>query len=89
MDDENIDYSDNPEWTDEELKNATHLKAGEFDAWAKKQFLEHRKKHPITMRIDKDIVEFYKSFGKNYQTKINAILRKHMEINSHNHKSQY
>ena len=32
-------------------------------------------KRQLTMRLDADIVEFFKSQGRGYQTRINAVLR--------------
>ena len=37
-----------------------------------------RKKIPVTMRIDPDVLEWFKSFGKGYQTRMNAVLRMYM-----------
>jgi uncharacterized protein (DUF4415 family) len=33
----------------------------------------------VTLRLDDDVLEWYKSLGRGYQTKINAILRFYME----------
>ena len=33
----------------------------------------------LNMRIDRDILEFFKSEGKGYQTKINAVLRSYVD----------
>ena len=38
-----------------------------------------RKKKPITIRIDDDILDWLKTLGKGYQTRINAILRSYMQ----------
>jgi uncharacterized protein (DUF4415 family) len=40
-----------------------------------------RKKDIITLRVDHDIVEWFKSHGKGYQTRINATLKRHVEAN--------
>jgi len=63
--DENIDYSDIPELDDEFWENAV---------------IEYpEKKKPITLRLDADLLEWFKSMGKGYQTRINAILRSYYE----------
>lgn len=31
------------------------------------------------MRIDRDVLDFFKSQGRGYQTRINAVLRSYME----------
>lgn len=37
------------------------------------------RKSQITLRIDDDVLEFYRKQGRKYQTKINALLRAYME----------
>jgi uncharacterized protein (DUF4415 family) len=36
-------------------------------------------KQPVTLRIDEDVLEWFKSQGKGYQTRINKLLRLYME----------
>ena len=36
-------------------------------------------KKPVTLRIDRDVLEWFKERGKGYQTRINAVLRTYME----------
>ncbi len=38
-----------------------------------------RKKQQITLRIDPDILEFFKKQGKGYQSMINEVLRKYVD----------
>ena len=64
--DDQIDTSDIPELTDEQLKHAVR---GRFYRPIKRQ---------ITARVDADVVEWLKSQGKGYQSRINAILRREM-----------
>jgi uncharacterized protein (DUF4415 family) len=64
--DSEIDLSDAPEMTDEEWKNAER---GHFYRPVKRQ---------ITARVDADVLEWLKSHGKGYQSRINAILRREM-----------
>ena len=63
--DEDIDYSDIPELDDAFWANAT-LKMPE-------------NKTRVTVRIDHDVLEWLKSQGPGYQTRLNAILRTYME----------
>lgn len=51
---------------------------GEFD-WAQAQVTMPRRKHPISVRLDADVIEFFKSQGRGYQTRINAVLRSYMK----------
>ena len=63
--DKNIDYSDIPELKDSFWKDA------------KVEYPKNKK--PVTMRIDRDVLEWFKSTGKGYQTRINAVLRSYVE----------
>ena len=67
MPDEEIDTSDIPELEQAFFENA--------------QLRLPTKKTPITIRLDHEVVEWYRSLGKGYQTRINAILRMYMEAN--------
>ena len=64
--DSEIDFSDIPELTDEQWKNAER---GHFYRPVKRQ---------ITARVDADVLEWLKSHGRGYQSRINAILRREM-----------
>ena len=64
--DSEIDFNDIPELTDEQWKNAER---GRFYRPVKRQ---------ITARLDADVLEWLKSQGKGYQSRINAILRREM-----------
>jgi uncharacterized protein (DUF4415 family) len=65
MRDEDIDYSDIPKQGAEFFKNAI--------IWPgpKKQ---------ITLRIDPDVLTFFRKHGRGYQSTMNAVLRKYMEV---------
>ena len=68
MQDEDIDFSDIPE-------------AGpEF--WAKAQLEMPQPKQGINIRIDADVLSWFKQFGKGYQTRMNAVLRSYMKNHS-------
>ena len=64
MKESEIDYSDIPPLEDDFFKKAV--------VWPgpKKQ---------VTLRLDPDILEFFRSQGKGYQSRINAVLRKYVE----------
>jgi len=46
--------------------------------WTKVKLLDPFKT-PITIRLDTDVVEWFKTQGSRYQTKINAVLRQYVE----------
>jgi uncharacterized protein (DUF4415 family) len=65
MPDERIDYSDAPS-----LPDAVWMKAATE--------LPHTKQQ-ITLRIDAEVLDFFKHTGKRYQSRINAVLRSYVE----------
>jgi uncharacterized protein (DUF4415 family) len=68
MDDQDIDTSDIAELGDDFFAQA------ELRLPAKK---------PVTIRLDADVLEWFKHQGKGYQTKINTLLRRYMESHVH------
>ena len=65
MPDTQIDYSDAPY-----LSDAVWMKAADK--------LPHTKQQ-ITLRLDAEVMEFFKSTGKRYQSRINAVLRSYVD----------
>jgi uncharacterized protein (DUF4415 family) len=66
--DENIDVSDIPELPKE--------------FWRKAEIVFPQQKQPVSLRIDSDILNWFKHRGKGYQSKINAVLRSY--VKAHN-----
>lgn len=66
-DDGNINYEDSPATTKKFWKDA-HV------------FMPQHKVH-ISLRLDEDIINYFKKEGKGYQSRINAILKSY--INAH------
>jgi uncharacterized protein (DUF4415 family) len=64
MRDEDIDYSDIPKQGHDFFANAI--------IWP-------GPKQQITLRIDPDILKFFRKQGRGYQSTINAVLRKYMD----------
>ena len=69
MQDEDIDLSDIPEITPEMFAKAV-VRRGLKQAPTKQQ---------ITIRLDDDVLRWYRAQGDGYQTRINALLRAYME----------
>ena len=69
MKDEDIDFSDLPELTPEMFANAV----------VRKNFKAIPRKDQITLRIDQDVIDFFKEEGRGYQTRINQLLRAYMD----------
>lgn len=65
-DDRPIDYSDAPELSDAWFEQATRMAQA------------HNKKQ-VSIRVDDDILEFFKANGKRYQTRMHAVLRAYVD----------
>jgi len=46
-----------------------------FIDWSKAEVHSPTRKKPVTLRLDADVLSWFKSLGKGYQTRINAVLR--------------
>jgi len=68
MTDREIDYSDIP---------ATDAKF-----WEKAQVVMPSSKTHLSLRLDEDVVEWFKRQGAGYQTRINAVLRSYVQAHS-------
>ena len=69
MTDEEIDFSDCPEITPEMFAKAV----------VRRGLPVTKTKTQVTLRIDSDVLEWFKSQGRGYQTQINQLLRAYME----------
>jgi uncharacterized protein (DUF4415 family) len=67
--DDKINFSDAPELTPEMFARAV----------VRRDLKPVARKKLLTLRIDSDVVEWYRSQGSGYQTRINALLRAYME----------
>lgn len=65
--DEDIDFSDIPEADAAFWKNAQLRLPGA------------EPKAPVSIRLDRDVLDFFKATGRGYQTRINAVLRSYVE----------
>jgi len=53
--------------------------------WSKAEVVVPVKKEPISIRLDKDVLEFFRKDGEGYQRRINAVLRSFVnEVTRHN-----
>lgn len=69
MTDDEIDFSDIPRTTPEMWAKAVVRKGLKIIP----------KKKQLTLRLDEEIVDFFKTEGDGYQTRINALLRAYVE----------
>ena len=51
----------------------------QFIDWSAAEAQAPAKKKPITLRVDADVLSWFKSLGKGYQTRINTVLRIYKE----------
>ena len=63
-----IDYSEIPEL--------------DKDFWDNAKSIYPKGKKAISIRLDEDIIEFFKEEGKGYQSKINTVLRRYIEAHN-------
>ncbi len=47
--------------------------------WSKAVFVPAPSKQPISIRLDDDVLQFFKAQGSGYQSRINKVLRHYME----------
>lgn len=74
MTDKDIDFSDNPEVPAEMFARGI-VRRGLKPLVRKKQ---------LTLRVDSDVVDWYKKQGPGYQTRINSLLRAYMTEHQRN-----
>ncbi len=71
MEDKEINLSDLPEISPDKFAKAI----------VRKGLKPVAKKTQVTLRIDTDVLTWFKAQGKGYQTKINALLKAYVEAN--------
>ena len=76
LEDKDIDFSDSPEITPEMF--ATTI--------VRKGLKLVPQKSQITLRMDTDVLEWFKTQGKGYQTRMNALLRAYMQAQKKHNK---
>lgn len=69
LEDERIDLSDNPELTAKMFARAV----------ARRGLQPAERKQQVTLRIDSDVLRWFRAQGRGYQSRINALLRAYME----------
>ena len=76
--------------TDEEIEAAIASdpdEAGMVVDWSTGTTEIPQPKAVLNMRVDQDIMEFFRNQGKGYQTKINAVLRTYVDQRLHRDRS--
>ncbi len=74
------------EMTDAEIDAATVADPdwADFETidWSKAEVIVPPKKQAISIRLDKDLIDYFKSQGPGYQRRINAVLRSYVKQRS-------
>ena len=69
--------------TDEEIEQAAQSDADtlllEECDMASIEVVIPERKQSVSLRVDSDVLAYFKSFGKGYQTRMNAVLRTYMQ----------
>ena len=63
---------------EEGIKRDPDSDPANFD-WSKAVLVVPKRKEAISIRLDEDVLAYFKSLGAGYQTRINAVLRHFME----------
>jgi uncharacterized protein (DUF4415 family) len=80
------DYARLDAMTDEDIAKAV---AEDPDAapldidWTKARLVLPPGKENVTLRIDRDVLAWFRTTGKGFHTRMNAVLRAYMEANKH------
>ena len=75
--------------TDEELERLIADDPDERDIewdWSTARLVMPEPKAHLTLRVDQDVLAFFKGDGAGYQTRINAVLRTYMLAHQHDRK---
>jgi uncharacterized protein (DUF4415 family) len=67
--------------TDDEI-DTSDIPPLDDDFFANAELVMPEPKQVITIRVDKDVLDWFKSQGKGYQSRMNAVLRMYMERQS-------
>jgi uncharacterized protein (DUF4415 family) len=79
------EVSDNPEWTEEDFKNARPFaevfpEIAESIRRSRGRPLVEKPKRQISLRLDPDVIDAFKATGKGWQGRINDALRKAIKL---------
>jgi uncharacterized protein (DUF4415 family) len=72
--------------TEEELEAAIRSDGEEEFDWGKAQIGIPEPKAQLTLRIDRDVLDWFKGQGRGYQTRMNAVLRSFVEAQRRAHR---
>ncbi len=56
--------------------------------WTDARVIWPQAKEPVTLRLDKDVLAWFRRHGRGYQTRINAVLRAFVEAQKHHRRER-
>jgi uncharacterized protein (DUF4415 family) len=65
---------------DEDRVQELSIEALKADDWTDAVLPEQSRKKLISLRVDPDVLDFFKAQGPGYQTRINAVLQAYMQV---------
>lgn len=77
--DEMLEQGSQSFWARAETPTGAEAAPGTEVDWTKTDLPEPERKKLISLRLDADVVAFFRAQGKGYQTRINSVLRAYME----------
>ena len=93
MNKENLNKHSNTDWaklqalTDEEI-DTSDIPPLDDDFFATGELRLPKQKPRISIRVDADVLDWFKSQGPGYQTRMNAVLRLYMDAQTRNQPAQ-
>ena len=90
LEDDRTDWKRVDALSEAELRQAIHDDPDTFEPgaeWIRKAAVPHpaEAKERITMRLDADMLGWFRQQGRGYQTRMNAVLRAYYEAHRQNH----
>jgi uncharacterized protein (DUF4415 family) len=72
--------------TEEDIEAAARSEGEEEFDWSNAQVGIPESKAQLTLRIDRDVLEWFRAQGRGYQTRMNAVLRSFVEAQRRAHR---
>ncbi len=63
---------------DEAARSDPDARPTDAEFWRGAKLVMPERKVPVSLRLDRDVVAWFKSHGRGYQSRINAVLRTYM-----------
>lgn len=75
------------EWSDKRIAAAVRddpdaAPIADEEFWSSAKLVDPPQKEAISIRVDKDVLDWFRSLGRGYQTRINMVLRGYMDHHS-------